>query len=147
MNYSIPELTRGIDAERNLVNILWKKGFAVMRAPASGSATKRPLPDMIAGSKKRSLQLVIEVKTTKSETLYIENDSVHQLVEFAQTFGCEPFIAIKFKGHGKSWLFLRPTQLKTTRGQNYKITLKDALATGIDLKTLIGEGKQTRLQS
>ncbi len=147
MNHSIPELTSGIDAERNLVNTLWKKGFAVMRAPASGSATKRPLPDMIAGSKKRGLQLVIEVKTTRSKTLYIENDSVHQLVEFAQTFGCDPFLAIRFKGRERGWLFLKPGQLQSTRGQNYKVTLKDALLTAIDLKTLIGEGEQTRLQS
>ena len=147
MNHSILELPKGIDAERNLVKLLWQKGFAVMRAPASGSASKRPLPDLIAGSRKRCLQLVIEVKTTRSKTLYIENESVSQLVEFAQTFGCEAFLAIKFKGRERGWSFLKPEQLQVTKGQNYKITLKDALTTAIDLKTLIGEGKQTRLPS
>jgi len=138
-------LTRGINEERSLVNTLWRRGFAVVRAPASGSATKRPLPDIIAGCKERSLQFAIEVKTTKAETLYIDNDSIHQLVEFAQTFGCEPFLAVRFKGRGRGWLFLRPSQLESTRGQNYKATLKDALAKSIDLKTLIGEGRQMRL--
>jgi holliday junction resolvase Hjr len=139
-------LTRGIDAERSLVNTLWKNGFAVMRAPSSGSATKRPLPDIIAGSKKRSLQFVIEVKTTHLETLYVESDSIHQLLEFSQTFGCEAYLAIRFKSSSRNWIFIRPSQLQITRGKNYKITLKEALATGFDLKTLIGEGKQMRLR-
>jgi len=138
-------LTRGIDAERSLVNILWKNGFAVMRAPSSGSATKRPLPDIIAGSKKRGLQFVLEVKTTRLETLYVDYDSIHQLLEFSQTFGCEPYLAIRFRGLTRNWIFSRPSQLQITKGKNYKITLKEALATGFDLKTLIGEGKQMRL--
>jgi len=139
-------MTRGIDEERSLVNLLWRRGFAVVRTPASGSATKRPLPDMIAGSKQRGRYFAIEVKTTKAETLYVEGESIHQLVEFAETFGCEPFLAVKFKGRGKSWFFLRPSQLQSTRGENYRVTLKDALATAIDLKTLIGEGRQMRLK-
>jgi Holliday junction resolvase len=144
MENSIPTLPQGIDEERSLVNILWRKGFAVMRAPASGSATKRPLPDIIAGSKKRGLQFAIEVKTTRSNTLYIENDSLCQLVEFAQTFGCDPFLAVKFRGQRTSWLFLKPGQLQLTKGRNYKVTLRNALINAIDLKTLLGEGIQTR---
>jgi len=127
------------------VNTLWRRGFAVIRAPASGSATKRPLPDIVAGSKQRSLQFAFEVKATRAETLYVDKESIDQLVEFAQTFGCEPFLAVRFKGRRRGWLFLRPSQLESTRGQNYKATLKDALATSIDLKTLIGEGRQMRL--
>ncbi len=138
-------MTRGIDAERSLVNILWKNGFAVMRAPSSGSATKRPLPDIIAGSKKRGLQFVIEVKTTRLETLYVNYDSIHQLLEFSQTFGCEPYLAIRFRGLSRNWIFIRPSQLQITKGKNYKITLMEAMATGIDLKTFIGDGKQMRL--
>lgn len=127
------------------MNTLWRRGFAVIRAPASGSATKRPLPDIVAGSKQRSLQFAFEVKATRAETLYVDKESIDQLVEFAQTFGCEPFLAVRFKGRRRGWLFLRPSQLESTRGQNYKATLKDALATSIDLKTLIGEGRQMRL--
>jgi Holliday junction resolvase len=36
-----------------------------MRAPASGGATKKPLPDVIAGNGK--IYLAIEVKSTSSE--------------------------------------------------------------------------------
>ena len=40
----------GSKEERDLVNMLWDVGFAAMRAPASGGATKRPLPDVLAGN-------------------------------------------------------------------------------------------------
>ncbi len=140
-------MTRGINAERDLVNILWKKGFAVMRAPASGSATKRPLPDIIAGSKKRGLQFVIEVKTTHLRNLYVEYDCIHQLLEFAETFGCEPYLATKFRGQTRDWIFIKPNQLQSTKGMNFKITFEKASAVGIDLKTLIGEGRQARFET
>ena len=40
---------KGDRRERELVNRLDEAGFAVMRAPASGSATHRDLPDVLAG--------------------------------------------------------------------------------------------------
>ena len=68
-----------------------------------------------------------------------------QLVEFSQRFGCQPIVALKFKGTRRPWVFLRPNQLKTTPSRNYKITLKEALRGGVDLKSLIGGGEQKRL--
>ena len=138
-------MTRGIQDERSLVRLLWKKGFAVVRAPASGASTKMARPDIIAGSRVKGLQFAIEVKTTRRETLYIARESVDQLTEFSQRFGCQPILALKFKGRGRSWLFVKPEQLSITPSLNYKITLRDALRIGIDFKTLIKEGKQTRL--
>jgi Holliday junction resolvase len=140
-------LTRGIYEERGLVNILWKRGFAVVRVPASGSATKRPLPDMVAGSRKRGLHLAIEAKAIGAETIYVDKKCVDQLVEFAETFGCEPFLAVKFKGRARNWIFLRPEQLRSTKGKSLRVCLKDAVIEGIDIRTLVGEGKQTRLPS
>ena len=43
---------KGSAEERDLVHKLWNKKFAAMRAPASGGATKRPLPDVLAGNGK-----------------------------------------------------------------------------------------------
>ena len=54
---------KGSAEERELVHKLWDRNFAAMRAPASGGATKIPLPDVIAGNGK--IYLAIEVKTTK----------------------------------------------------------------------------------
>jgi len=139
-------MSRGIQDERSLARLLWKRGFAVMRAPASGASTKMPRPDLVVGRRDRGLQFAIEVKTTRKNVLYIRGASIAQLLEFSQIFGCQPIVAIKFKGQRQPWLFIRPYQLLATPGLNYKISLKDALQKGMDFKTLIGEGEQTRLR-
>jgi len=138
-------MTRGIRDERLLAQLLWKKGFAVMRAPASGAATKMPRPDLIVGSRGRGLQFAVEVKTTRKAVLYLPAASIDQLLAFSQRFGCQPILALKFKGRKRNWIFIRPHHLQVTAGLNYKISLQDALGKGMDLKTLIGEGEQTRL--
>ena len=66
---------KGSAEERDLVHKLWDRHFAAMRAPASGGATKKPLPDVIAGNGK--IYLAIEVKTTTKDKIYIlRSDSV-----------------------------------------------------------------------
>ncbi len=139
-------MPRGIDDERSLVNLLYAKGFAVMRAPASGAATKMPRPDILAGKRVKGLQYAIEAKTTHERTLYAEKESINQLLLFADTFGCRPLLAVKFKGRRRTWLFLHPSQLTQTKGENYRLTYDDALAKGMDLNTIAGEGRQSRLQ-
>jgi Holliday junction resolvase len=135
---------RGVQDERELVRLLWKRGFAVIRAPASGASTRMPRPDIVAGNSMRKVQFAIEVKTTHSEYLFVTHESISQLIDFAQGFGCKPIVAIKFKGRGRSWLFVEPQQLVITPGLNFKITLVEALKKGIDFKTLIKEGKQIK---
>ena len=129
---------RGISGERELVNKLWQNGFAVLRAPASGSATKMMRPDIIAGNAQISLQIAIEVKTTWNKVLYITRESIDQLVAFAKRFGCQPILAVKFKGFRKvSWIFIPPEELKITGAGNYKITREDALQVGKDLDSFV----------
>ncbi len=132
-------MTKGIAAERNLVKLLWKSGFAVLRPSASGASTKMTRPDIIAGSRVKGLEYAIEVKTTRNDRLYIAHESVDQLIEFSQRFGCQPILALKFKGKGKGWILVNPEQLSVTPSLNYKITLRDALQIGIDFQTLIKE--------
>ena len=45
----MPSNSKGSRRERELVNKLDEDGYAVMRAPASGAATERELPDVLAG--------------------------------------------------------------------------------------------------
>lgn len=131
-------MIKGVRDERELVNRLWKHGFAVFRAPASGSATKLPRPDIIAGSSKLGLQLAIEVKTTWDKVLYISRESVDQLTVFAKRFGCQPVLAIKFKGQRKHpWILIPPKKLKATDQGNYKLTFRNALLTGVDLEEFV----------
>jgi len=138
-------MPRGIDDERSLANLLWAKGFAVIRAPASGASTKMPRPDIIAGKRTKGLQYAIEAKTTHKKILYAEKESIDQLLLFADTFGCRPLLAVKFKGRQNSWLFLHPSSLTQTKGNNYRLSYDDASAHGMDLKTICGEGRQSRL--
>ncbi len=95
---------KGSAEERDLVHKLWDRNFAAMRAPASGGATKRPLPDVVAGNGK--LYLAIEVKTTTKDKIYIDSEQIDALLEFSKIFGAKPYIGVKFKY--TKWLFLEP---------------------------------------
>lgn len=133
-------MRKGIQDERSLVRILWRRGFAVLRAPASGGSTKMPRPDIIAGNQNLGLHFGIEVKTTHKDTLYIDKKAVMRLIEFSNIFGCRPTFALKFKGRPGSWIFITPGNLTTTPAMNYKISFKDACRIGIDLDTLTSTG-------
>jgi Holliday junction resolvase len=135
----------GIKEERDLANKLHQYGFAVIRSPASGGATKMPRPDIIAGSKKRRKWFAFEVKTTRLKSIHISKDSFHQLIDFSEIFGCYAVFALKFKQQNKFWLFIKPVDLIPSKKGNYNISLKEALLKGMDFSELIGEGQQTKL--
>ena len=77
---------KGDRRERELVNRLDEAGFAVMRAPASGSATDRELPDVLAGD--GGTFYAIEAKSTtdggnyrvKKETALAEGEDFESFV-------------------------------------------------------------------
>ena len=130
-------MTKGIQDERILVKLFWKNNFAVMRAPSSGSSTKMPRPDIVAGDSHRRMQFAIEVKTTHKEVLYIAKESINQLLEFSKRFGCQPIVALRFKNKIKSWVFIRPEQLMIMPSLNYKVTISEAQRIGMNFKKLI----------
>jgi len=132
---------KGSREERDLVKLLWDNGFAAMRAPASGGATKKPLPDVIAGN--GSIYLAIEVKTTSRDRIYIDSRKMNGLKEFSDTFGARPYIGIKFKY--RDWIFLSPEDLEVTRAENYRLDLDIALERGRDIHEILGRERQTRL--
>jgi len=104
--------SKGERFERELVHMLWSKGFAAVRTPASGSISY-PVPDIIAGNGRR--YLAMEVKMRSSLPIYIPKKDVEDLIKFSKRFGAEPYIAVKVKGEG--WRFLSVDRLiKTNRG-------------------------------
>jgi Holliday junction resolvase len=131
---------KGSAEERDLVHKLWDKNFAAMRAPASGGATKRPLPDVLAGNGK--IYLAIEVKTTSKEKIYIDSPQIDGLCEFCDLFGAEPYLGVKFKF--TKWLFLPPDKIDRTRSNNYRVDKEVALEKGLELDEITGKDKQVK---
>jgi len=127
-------LNKGVREERELVKILDRLGFAVLRAPASGSRTRLDRPDLLAGRK--GFIVALEVKTTSRETLYLGEESVAQLLRFSRRFGAKPFLAVKFKRRRKGWLLVEAEGLKRT-GKGFKLTLREALRRGLTPEALV----------
>lgn len=139
---------KGTDSERELVNMLWRVGFAAIRSPASGAATKNPLPDIIAGNGKRYLS--IEVKSSSKDRFYIKKEDIKDLVTFSKRFGAEPYLGVKF--NGEKWAFapVDPldgiTQiLSVTKDGNVRIDIQEVRQRWMDFDELIGISRQTRL--
>ena len=132
---------KGERRERELVNRLDAEGFAVMRAPASGSATDRELPDVLAGNGERFY--AIEAKSSRGDPIYLDAEEVEALRYFATSFGALPRIGIRFDNH--SWRFFDPDDLYRTPAGNYRVKKQTAIASGVDILELAGESSQFRL--
>jgi len=132
---------KGDRRERELVNELDAAGFAVMRAPASGSATERDLPDVLAGDGDRFY--AIEAKSSAGDPIYLSGEEVEALIYFARNFGAKARIAVRFDR--EDWYFFHPGDLHVTDGGNYRVKKGTALAEGTDLDELVGHSSQARL--
>jgi Holliday junction resolvase len=131
---------KGYSEELDLVHKLWDEKFAAIRAPASGGANKRPLPDVLAGNGKK--YLAIEVKTTTKDKIYIDSPQIDGLQEFCNIFGAEPYLGAKFKF--TKWLFLAPDKMERTKSNNYKVEKNFALENGLELDEITGKDKQIK---
>jgi Holliday junction resolvase len=133
--------SKGDRRERELVNRLDAAGFAVMRAPASGSATERELPDALAGD--GEVFYAIEAKSSSGNPIYLTGEEVEALVFFAQNFGAKPRIGVRFDR--ENWYFFHPSDLHVTDGGNYRVKKETALEAGTDFDELTGDSSRTRL--
>jgi Holliday junction resolvase len=132
---------KGDRRERELVNRLDEAGFAVMRAPASGSATERELPDVLAGDGTRFY--AVEAKSSSGDPIYLDGAEIEALVYFSRNFGAKPRVGVRFDR--EDWYFFHPGDLHTTDGGNYRVKLETALADGVDMLELAGESEKTAL--
>ncbi|MBW2996122.1 Holliday junction resolvase [Candidatus Woesearchaeota archaeon] len=123
--------SKGINAERELIQMFWSNGWASTRVAGSGNS-QYPSPDVIASNAKRNL--AIEAKVTKDRYKHFPADEIAQLKEFSGKFGAEPWIAIKF--NRKGWFFLNLENLQPT-GAHYSISLKLAQNKGLAFSDLI----------
>lgn len=128
---------KGTVAERELIHMFWNTNlWAAMRAAGSGSMSF-PSPDIIAGNAQR--RLAIECKSVGDDAKYIAKEDVQHLLEFAQRFGAEPWIGIRFTG--KKWFFVNPEDMKETE-KNAAITKELAEMKGLSFHQLIGHEEQ-----
>jgi len=116
---------KGDRRERELVNALDDAGFAVMRAPASGSATERELPDVLAGN--GTVFYAIEAKASAGDPIYLTSEEVEALRYFADSFGAKPRIAARFDR--EEWAFFHPADIITENGA-YRVKKELALDAG-----------------
>ncbi|MFW6437362.1 MAG: Holliday junction resolvase Hjc [Halococcoides sp.] len=134
---------KGDRRERELVDELDAGGFAVMRAPASGSATGRDLPDVLAGDGDQFY--AIEVKSSADDVIYLDGSEVESLVYFARNFGAKPRLGVRFDR--ESWYFFHPADCHVTDGGNYRVKRETALAEGVDLPELLGHSEKVTLDA
>ena len=132
---------KGDRRERELVNKLDEAGFAVMRAPASGSATERELPDVLAGDSE--VFYAIEAKSSAGDPIYLDGQEVYALVYFSRNFGAKPRIGVRFDR--EDWYFFHPDDLYQTDGGNYRVKKETALADGVDFTELTGGSEKVTL--
>ncbi|MBU2496801.1 MAG: Holliday junction resolvase [Nanoarchaeota archaeon] len=118
---------RGIAAERELLHLLWKQGYAVARVAGSGNIPE-PSCDLLAGNGKS--KYAIECKTCRKDKKYIQEAQIKDFLEFSTRFGLEPIIAVRFLRKG--WFFLNPIHLDKT-GKGYAISQEDAEKRGVKL--------------
>lgn len=123
---------KGDRRERELVNKLDENEFAVMRAPASGSATDRELPDVLVGD--GGDFYAIESKSSSGDPIYIQEEEIDALQFFASNFGADAIVGVRFDR--EDWYFFYVDDLYVTRGGNYRVKKETALEDGIPFTTL-----------
>jgi len=108
VNLSSPYL-KGKRAEYELVNLLKRSGYAVMRAPASGARAKKVFyPDVMAvkfdGVKHKVLIFEVKLRDER-ETVYIAGPKYWMLRDYAQRAGGKALLAVKVSKEGRWFLF------------------------------------------
>lgn len=128
---------KGDRGERELVNWLDADGWTVIRAPASGSATTRDLPDVLAADD--GTFIATEVKLSGGDPIYLDSEEVQSLVNFARDFGADARVAVKFDlepddfAYGEDhpgFYLLSVDDLHETPGGNYRVKKQTALEVG-----------------
>lgn len=123
---------RGSAVERYIVSRLRDKGFAVLRAPASGSKRKDHIPDIIA--LKSGVIILIEVKSRRNgKKIYIEKEQAEGINDFAKKSGGELFLAAKIN---RVLRFIKFYEIRRTEGGNYAVDL-ETIEKGMDIDELV----------
>lgn len=122
---------KGANAERELMQILYAKGFALLRAAGSG-VNPLDCPDVIALKDGRIL--AFECKAWNATSLALSKEQFEGDVEWCKRAGAEFWIAWRMPR--EDWLFLKPQDFRFS-GKNYLTTQTEAREKGILLDALM----------
>ncbi|MEL9990353.1 MAG: Holliday junction resolvase [Thermoproteus sp.] len=101
---------KGATKERNLANLLWEKGCAVLRGCSSGGgARKRFVPDLVAICAGRVLVMELKYRA-KRATIRVEREKIEGLLDFAVRSGGRAYVLAKFgRGPWKVFEVVEPS--------------------------------------
>jgi len=126
--------SKGINAERDLLHKFWSTtGWSAVRVAGSGSM-RYPSADVLASNKLR--KLAIECKTSIKKNKYLPKEDIDQLKKFADIFGAEPWIAIRFKGH--DWYFVSLEDIKE-KGKSFVIDIDIIKSKGLLFEEIVNK--------
>lgn len=123
---------KGARGERELLSLFGEEGFVGLRAPSSGSTTQRELPDILIG--KSGYVLAIEAKRSGGKYQYLDESEIKDLYYFAEQFGAEPFIGVRFDRG--DWHFFKKQEMHQTDNGRYRVK-KENINKGRTLSEII----------
>ncbi|MBI5061084.1 MAG: hypothetical protein HZB67_02120 [Candidatus Aenigmarchaeota archaeon] len=113
---------KGYVAENQLTHELYSRGWAVMRAPRSGS-TSIASPDIVAA--KHGRLLAIECKS-RDDAFAVRKEQLNELEEWVKRAHATAYIAWKISRKG--WFFLRLEDVVKTHGKVNRKSLDHAIS-------------------
>lgn len=123
---------KGSNFERDLIHSFFANGWVAIRSAGSGSM-QNPSPDIIAGNNLR--RLAIECKAVNGTKKYFTKKEVDELVYFANKFGAEAWVAVRFDRI--DWFFLNIEDLEL-KDRSYFVDVIIAKRKGLSFEQLIG---------
>lgn len=129
--------SKGNRREREFVNVMAgvhdrspfdRDDWAVLRAPASGSATERELPDVLFGNGVDFY--ATEVKASSGDPIYLDEAEVDALVFFAGNFGAKARIVTRFD-RDTTFYLVNPKHCHVTPAGNYRVKHETAEERGM----------------
>lgn len=123
--------SKGSNAERELIRLFWKNGWAAIRVAGSGSSGF-PDPDVLAANRIR--RIAIECKSSKDPVKYVTKEDVSQIKQFSSVFGAEAWLGIRFNNQG--WFFMNLEDLRET-DKSFMVDMDIAKSKGLTFDQLI----------
>ncbi len=123
---------KGTVAENELIHMFWENNWVCVRVAGSGS-TKYPSPDLLASNGFK--RIVMEVKVINSTKKYFSSKEIEDLNFFAEKFGAESWVGIKFQEN--QWFFLPTNELEKTKSENFAIDIISMKRKGFKFEDIV----------